>query len=145
MRLVLARGSRGWSGRRPPRAAAAFFRACAHGFRRRVFLEEIAPRRRRPLVHLSLRSSCVRLPRARWRAAGEVTRLDECKLATVRAAQVPERRLRCRCFHDDDPGEERLDLQLPRFRGRMHPAKRPHAVLARRRHVLQIPPPELRG
>ncbi len=139
------RRSRGRPRRRPPRAAAAFFRACAHGFRRRGFLEKLAPRRRRPLGRLSLRPSCARLPRARRRAAREVTRLDECKLAAVRAAQVPGRRLRRRRFHRDDPGEERLDLPSPRFRGRMHPAQRPHAVLARRRHVRQRPPPELPG
>ncbi len=88
----------------------------------------------------------------RWNAATDAsagvlydTRLDERTLVAVRAAQVPGRRLRRRRFHDDDPGEERLDPQSPRFRGRMHPAKRPHAVLAQRRHVLHTPPPELPG
>jgi hypothetical protein len=54
-------------------------------------------------------------------------------------------RLVRRAAHDDDNGEQGLDDEPAFFCGGMHPAKITDAVLAGRRHVLEISSHELGG
>ena len=63
----------------------------------------------------------------------------------MRAAQVPRLRRVDLGAHDDDDRQQGRDDQPAFFRRRVHPAEVPHAMLAGRRHVLQVPPHELVG
>ena len=55
----------------------------------------------------------------------------------MRATQMPLRLLGFRPY-DDRHGEERLDLRASFLRRRVHPPEIPHALPARREHVLEV-------
>ena len=84
---------------------------------------------------------------ARGRAGLARERADphEREVRAVRTAQVPGERCRRRGRHDDRFLQQRLDLPQSGPRRGMQPAEVSHAMLSRWRHVLQIPPQELRG
>ncbi len=77
--------------------------------------------------------------------SGQRTDAHETEGVAMRAAQVPPRRLRRRRRRDDDRLlQQALDPQAPRLGRGMHPAEVAHAMLAGRRHVLQVTAQELR-